>query len=131
MKSIRPGFPNGFCAQSVSDSWGISSNSPPEIARFVRGHPEAARKLLTESGNKRFAPSTFFNGSSIGYSVGWFSIEFGSECVQSFTDLADAATDYLLFSIGKTRWNPNEPNAASATVAEPALEYDDTEGQDS
>ena len=30
------------------------------------------------------------------------------ECVKEFENLANVATDYLLFSLGKGRWNPRE-----------------------
>jgi hypothetical protein len=34
----------------------------------------------------------------------WFTRNAKYKCVQEFSTLADAATDYLLFSLGKGRW---------------------------
>src|SRR6266849_3791947 len=42
------------------------------------------------------------------YQVGWFSKRAEYMCVRQFSNLADAATDYFLFSLGKVRWNPPE-----------------------
>ncbi len=38
------------------------------------------------------------------FSFGWFSRKKGYQCERRFSNLADAATDYLLFSLGKGRW---------------------------
>jgi hypothetical protein len=40
--------------------------------------------------------------------VGWFTRDAKYQCVQEFSTLADAATDYLLFSLGKGRWTPQK-----------------------
>ena len=40
------------------------------------------------------------------FKVGWFTRDAQCECVKEFENLADAATDYLLFSLGKGRWTP-------------------------
>jgi hypothetical protein len=37
-------------------------------------------------------------------STGVLAAKTRRECVQEFFALADAATDYLLFSLGKGRW---------------------------
>lgn len=62
-----------------------------------------ANQLLLESYDKRYNPSTFLSQEGAGYRVGWYSN--GYECEQRFATLADAATDYLLFSLGKSRWS--------------------------
>jgi len=85
----------------------ISNLSAAEIATYMRRVPETAKALLNESYDKRCSPSTFISeDAGGGFSVGWFSTDKGYECVQSFSDLGDAATDYLLFSLGKGRWTP-------------------------
>jgi hypothetical protein len=61
-----------------------------------RDHPETAEALLHESQDKRFTPSTFVTETGKGFEVGWFTENAEYEC--------DAATDYLLFSLGKGRW---------------------------
>jgi hypothetical protein len=85
----------------------ISDLPPPEIARYFRENPETARALMDEADDKRFTPSTFIAKEGTGFRVGWFSRGRGSECVQVFCNLSDAATDYLLFSLGKGRWTPS------------------------
>lgn len=64
--------------------------------------------LISESYDKRFTPSSFIMENSGGFRVGWFTRNAKYECVREFTDLADAATDYLLFSLGKGRWTPGK-----------------------
>jgi len=60
-----------------------------------------------ESYDKRFSPSSFIVEEGVGlFRVGWYSTDLGYECVKDFSSLADAATDYLLFSLGKGRWTP-------------------------
>ena len=44
--------------------------------------------------------------SNQGYHVGWFTRDCQSQCGRRFAALADAATDYLLFSLGIGRWEP-------------------------
>jgi len=65
-----------------------------------------AGALLFESYDKRFTPSSFIAEGGDGFKVGWFTRAAQYECVQEFSDLADAATDYLLFSLGKSRYTP-------------------------
>jgi hypothetical protein len=45
-----------------------------------------------------------------GFRVGWFSSKLGRECGKDYSNLADEATDYLLFSLGKGRWAPEGVN---------------------
>lgn len=61
-----------------------------------------ARQLLDESYDKRFTPSFFIEENSGGFSVGWFSVPRGYECVKRFSNLADAATDYLYILLGQS-----------------------------
>jgi hypothetical protein len=82
----------------------ISELPASDIAKHLREHPETAGALLTESYNKRFTPSTFIAEQGEGFRVGWFTRDAQYQCVQEFSDLADAAADYLLFSLGKGRW---------------------------
>lgn len=79
-----------------------------EIARYFREHPHISKALLYESNDKRFTPSSFIDEGGGGFRVGWFTRDAKYEVVQEFADLADAATDYLLFSLGKGRWKPQE-----------------------
>jgi hypothetical protein len=93
----------------VPEARAIVNLPAPEIAAHFRKDPGLARQLLDDSYDKRFTPSSFITEeSSGGFSVGWFSVPRGYECVKRFSNLADAATDYLLFSSGNPRWTPPE-----------------------
>ena len=84
----------------------ISDLPSSEIASYLHEHPETARALLSESQDKRFTPSSFISEEAGGFRVGWLTRDAKDECVQKFTDLPHAATDYLLFSLGKGRLMP-------------------------
>ncbi len=82
---------------------------PADIANYFRDYPDVAMRLLSESYDKRYTPSTYITEEGSGFTVGWISRSpIERKCERSFTNLADAATDYLLFSLGKGRWNPRE-----------------------
>jgi hypothetical protein len=102
------GFPKEFRIQQIgiSAAKAISELPGSEIAAFLRKHPETAKALLSESYDKRFTPSSFIEEEGDGFKVGWFTRAAKYECVQEFSDLADAAADYLMFSLGKGRWTP-------------------------
>jgi hypothetical protein len=106
-KPIRDGFPKGFRIQriGVTSALAVAGGTGAAIAKYFREHPETAEALLLESYDKRYAPSTFIseNGNG-GFEVGWCMRSGGGICVKQFENLADAATDYLLFSLGKSRW---------------------------
>jgi hypothetical protein len=101
-------FPKGFKVQpiGVGAATAISNLPASDVATYLRRHPETAKALLSESYDKRFAPSSFIAEKDNGFRVGWFTRDAKYECVKEFSDLADAATDYLLFSLGKRRWTP-------------------------
>jgi hypothetical protein len=102
------GFPEGFRIQriGIAAAMAISNLPASEIALHFREHPVTAKALLNESYDKRYTPSTFIEEAGAGYRVGWFTRDANYECIKEFSDLADAATDYLLFSLGKGRWIP-------------------------
>lgn len=107
-RPAREGFPKGFRVQriGVAAANDLASLPPAEIFHRLRDWPWIASALLNESYDKRYAPSTFIKEDDDGFRVGWFSSKQGYECVRKFSNLADAATDYLLFSRGKGRWTP-------------------------
>jgi hypothetical protein len=82
----------------------LAGRPPEDIAVYFRDHLETARDLLHESYDKRCTPSTFIEEEGDGFRVGWFSSKLGRKYVRDFSNLADAATDYLLLSFGKGRW---------------------------
>jgi hypothetical protein len=99
-------FPAEFRVQRmrVAAAKDLADRPPEDIAVYFRDHPETAKDLLHESYDKRCTPSTFIEEEGDGFRVGWFSSELGRECGKDFSNLADEATDYLLFSLGKGRW---------------------------
>ena len=105
-KIIPEGFPKGFKVQRIGITAARSVSELPasEIAKHFREHPDIARLLLAESYDKRFTPSSFIQERGYGFRVGWFTRKAEYQCVQEFSELADAATDYLLLSLGKGRW---------------------------
>jgi hypothetical protein len=110
-KLAKDGFPKEFKVQRVGVTAikAISGLPPSEIVSYFRDYPETARALLGESYDKRYTPSTFISENGDGsFRVGWLTRGAQYECVRNFEDLADAATDYLLFSLGKSRWTPTK-----------------------
>ena len=110
MAAANDEFPEEFTIQRVrlAAAKGLAGLQPAHIAAYFRDHPEQAKDLLSESYDKRFTPSSFMTERSGSYQVGWFSKRAEYMCVRQFSNLADAATDYFLFSLGKGRWNPPE-----------------------
>jgi hypothetical protein len=110
-KPSMDGFPQGFRVQRIGVTSAVALSDLPgaEIAKYFCEHPGIAKALLGESYDKRYTPSTFISENGDGaFRVGWFTRDAQYECVKEFQNLADAATDYLLFSLGKSRWTPSE-----------------------
>jgi hypothetical protein len=109
-RPVGEGFPQGFKVQriGVPEARGIANLPAPEIVAHFRKDLGLARQLLYESYDKRYSPSTFITERGSGFEVGWFSRQRRYQCVKRFSNLADAATDYLLFSLGNRRWTPPE-----------------------
>lgn len=109
-KPIPEGFPQGFKVQRIGISAAIAASElpPADIAEYFREHPDVSNALLMESYDKRFTPSTFISERGDDFDVGWFTRNGGYQGVQTFSSLADAATDYLLFSLGKGRWTSQQ-----------------------
>jgi hypothetical protein len=104
-------LPEGFKVQriGVAAAKALADLPTAEIASYFREYPDVAKELLAESYDKRYTPSTYIAEEGNGFSVGWVprsTIE--NTCIRRFSNLADAATDYLLFSRGKGRWRPPE-----------------------
>jgi hypothetical protein len=108
-KPPKDGFPKGFRVQQIGVTRALAVSDLPgtEIAKYFREHPAVAKALVDESSDKRYTPSTFMTESADGsFRVGWFTKDVRYECAREFENLADAATDYLLFSLSKSRWTP-------------------------
>ena len=100
-------FPADFKPQRVRlpNAVTLASLPPSELAKYFDEHPDTATDLISESEDKRYSPSTFITRKHNGFRVGWFSTARGQQCVTTFEKRSDAAADYLLFSLGKGRWN--------------------------
>jgi hypothetical protein len=109
-KQNPEGFPEGFKIQGIgiAAAMAISELPASDIAKYFREHAEIAGALVGESYDKRFTPSSFIEEKGNVFRVGWFTRDAKYESVQEFSTLADAATDYLLFSLGKGRWTPHK-----------------------
>jgi hypothetical protein len=109
-KAFGDDFPVDFRVQriGISDAVAVAGLPSDQIADYFRKNPVTAERLLSESYDKRYSPSTFIAEQAEGYLVGWSSSRGGYLCQRQFSNLADAATDYLLFSLGRGRWA--EPN---------------------
>jgi hypothetical protein len=99
-------FPDDFKPQRVrlKNAGALSAKPPAEIVAHFKQHPEDATDLIQECGDKRYMPSTFIEKVHSGYRVGWLSAA-RKHAVQTFKTREDAVTDYLLFSLGRSRWN--------------------------
>lgn len=96
-------MPTGCNAQTarLEQFASVSELQPHAIVAFFRSDPAAAIRILTHSYDKRYTPSTFLEETDGGFCVGWF--DGTRQHVQHFSELPEAATDYLLFSFGKGR----------------------------
>ena len=107
-RSFGDDFLEGFRVQriGIADAIAIAEFPPDQIAAYFRRNPVIADRLLLESYDKRYSPSTFITEQGECYLVGWVSSRSGYQSQRRFSKLADAATDYLLFSLVKGRWTP-------------------------
>jgi hypothetical protein len=107
-KQVKEDFPSQFKVQriGIDEAKAVAHLPPQEIAAYFRSDPLTAKRLLAESNDKRYSPSSFIAEEGDEYRVGWWSKQRRYECVRNFSDLADAATDYLLLSLGRGRWKP-------------------------
>jgi len=94
----------------------VAELPPNQIAEYFRKNPDIAGRLLSESYDKRYSSSTFITEQGNGYLVGWLSSRAGYLCQRQFSSLAYAATDYLLFSLGKGRW-AEQPSSNKDTTS--------------
>ena len=113
-RSFGDDYPEEFRVQriGVADAMTVAELPPERIAAYLRRNPGTADRLLSESYDKRYSPSTFISERGDGYVVGWHSSKASYDYSRRFSNLADAATDYLLFSLGKGRWTP--PDSADS-----------------
>ncbi|MGA2093906.1 MAG: hypothetical protein ABSH16_10930 [Sedimentisphaerales bacterium] len=79
----------------------LAEKSPDDIVAFFRDDINAGKRILGQSYNKRYTPSTFIEEVDGGYQVGWY--DNSRHYIQRFTDFAEAVADYILFSFGRGR----------------------------
>jgi hypothetical protein len=79
----------------------LVEQQPNEIVAFFRANLETAQRVLGQSYDKRYSPSTFIEEAEGSYKVGWY--DHGRKNVRKFQEFSEAVTDYLLFSFGKGR----------------------------
>lgn len=85
-----------FSALAIAAAKDLVALPPLEIVEHFRRSPSIAKDLLDESYSKRYTPSTFIKENWERFTVGWYSKVLGYECIRHFSNLADAATNYLL-----------------------------------
>jgi len=105
----REGFPKGFHVERtlLMKAKGLVDLPIEATVEYLRGNTKDATGLLNESYDKRYSPAAFIREQGDGFEVGWFTRHGEYECVREFSNVTDAATDYVLFSLGKGRWNPH------------------------
>lgn len=96
-------LPSGFQPQTsgLSKFASLVGRAPDEIVIFLRKHPGRCKKALMQSYNKRCVASTFIEAVGDTFCVGWFDRE--RKYMRFCADFAEAVTDYLLFSFGRSR----------------------------
>ena len=85
---------------------GLAGRDPAEIVAFFTSDIDAANRVLNQSYDKRYSPSTFVEEAEGGYRVGWY--EGGRKHMRRFAGLPEAAADYLLFRLGAGAWRGRE-----------------------
>jgi hypothetical protein len=75
--------------------------SADDLLQYLERQPNVCQRLLMDSYDKRYSPSTFIEEWEGKYRVGWY--EDARREVQVFEKFAEAATDYVLFSLGLPR----------------------------
>lgn len=83
----------------------IDAESLPasEIADYFRRHLDECKRLLQFSYDKRGSPNTFMEEWDGFFRVGWY--ENGYQHLIVHDSLAAATTDFVLFSLGRGRYD--------------------------
>ena len=97
----------GFAPQTsgLKEFVSLAERSPAVIVAQFRSDADAARRILNQSYDKRFTPSTFIDETKGGFQVGWFDGK--RKHVRRFPGLPEEAADYLLYSFGRGRLEVN------------------------
>lgn len=85
----------------LADLQPLANLTPSDLLAHLDANPQIAQRLLQQSYDKRYTPSTFIEETDTGYHVGWYDHQ--RKHLQHFADFSQAAADYLLFSFGRGR----------------------------
>ena len=81
------------------------SFTPTELLDYFKQHPDVCQKLVLDSSDKRFSPSTFIQQEGDKYIVGYVDDSYApmTREILYFYTIEEAVTDYVLFSLGMPR----------------------------
>jgi len=75
-----------------------------QLLEYFVQNPKTCKRLFNDSGDKRYTPSTFITMNKKGkYFVGMLDRDVQEHDVETFDTLAEAVTDYVLFSLKLNR----------------------------
>jgi len=78
--------------------------TPNQLLEYLVKHPKTCQRLFDDCGDKRYSPSTFITMNKKGkYFVGMLGWDVVERDVETFDTLAEAVTDYVLFSLKMKR----------------------------
>jgi len=72
-----------------------------ELIALLGGDGDLCNRVMGQSYDKRYQPSTFIEENGGAFRVGWY--QNGYQAVRTFAQRELAVADYLLFSFGKGR----------------------------
>ena len=76
-----------------------------ELLDYFKQHPDVCQKLVLDSSDKRYSPSTFIKQEGDKYIVGYVDDSYAPliRDILYFYTIQEAVTDYVLFSLGMPR----------------------------
>ena len=79
--------------------------TPSQLLDYFKQHPETCQKLVLDSSDKRFSPSTYVQPEGDKYVVGYVDDSYasGKREILCFHTVEEAVTDYVSFSLGMPR----------------------------
>ena len=82
------------------------SFTPTELLDYFKQHPDICQRLVLDSSDKRFSPSTFVQPEGDKYIVGYVDDSYApmTRNILYFYTIEEAVTDYVLFSLGMPRF---------------------------
>ena len=76
-----------------------------QLLDYFKQHPDVCQRLVLDSSDKRFSPSTFVQPEKDKYIVGYVDDSYSpmTRDILYFHTIEEAVTDYVLFSLGMPR----------------------------